>query len=68
MLNWRYRFPGESPVIWRADVQRDFDQGQSDSARASSGFRYRHSDHVLPAREVTEIERLFQEGYEALGD
>jgi hypothetical protein len=66
MLNWRYRFPEESPVIWRADVQNDFDRGQSDSARASSGFRYRNAAPVLPAREVAEIEGLFRDRYESL--
>jgi len=66
MVHWRYRFPQESPVIWRPDVQNDFDRGQSDSARASQGFNYRHTEHRLPRREVLRIERLFRERYEAI--
>jgi hypothetical protein len=66
MLQWRYRFPGESPVIWRDDVQRDFDRGQSDSARQATGFVYRRCDHRLPAAEAEAIERKFRTRYEAL--
>jgi hypothetical protein len=66
MLHWRYRFPDESPVIWREDVQRDFDRGQSDSARAATGFAYRRCEHQLPDEEVEVIERLFRARYEAL--
>lgn len=66
MLRWRYRFPGESPVIWREDVQRDFDRGQSDSARAASGFAYRRTEFELPAAETGEIERRFRARFEAL--
>jgi hypothetical protein len=54
-------------VIWRADVQNDFDRGQSDSARAASGFVYRHTDYALPRAEAREIDRLFRARYEALG-
>jgi hypothetical protein len=67
MIRWRYRFPGESPVIWREDVQNDFDRGQSDSARKAGGFVYRRTDHALPECEVDEINRLFRGRYEALG-
>jgi hypothetical protein len=66
IIHWRYRFPDESPVIWRDDVQGDFDRGQSDSARAASGFVYRRTDHELPRAEVLEIDRLFRDRYEAL--
>ena len=66
MIHWRRRFPDESPVIWRSDVQRDFDQGRSDSARAATGFEYRRTPHRLPPREVEEIERRFGGRYEAL--
>jgi hypothetical protein len=66
MIHWRCRFPDESPVIWREDVQGDFDRGQSDSARAASGFVYRHTDYALPHAEVREIERLFRARYAAL--
>lgn len=66
MLHWRYRFPEQSPVIWGEDVQRDFDRGQSDSARAAGGFTYRSTDFQLPATEVREIDRLFRARYEAL--
>jgi hypothetical protein len=66
MLHWRHRFPDESPVIWREDVQRDFDRGQSDSARAATGFAYRRCEHRLPDEEVEVIERLFRARYEAL--
>jgi hypothetical protein len=66
MLHWRHRFPDESPVIWREDVQRDFDRGQSDSARAATGFAYRRCEHQLPDEEVEVIERLFRARYEAL--
>jgi len=66
MIHWRYRFPEESPVIWRADVQGDFDRGQSDSARLANGFVYRRTEYALPDDEVTEINRLFREPYQAL--
>jgi hypothetical protein len=66
MIHWRYRFPDESPVIWRADVQADFDRGQANSARAARGFVYRRTDHALPRAEVREIDRLFRARYEAL--
>lgn len=66
MIHWRYRFPGESPVIWRDDVQRDFDRGQADSARVADGFVYRHTPHTLPAAEVAEIQRRFRTAFEAL--
>jgi hypothetical protein len=66
MIQWRHRFPDQSPVIWGADVQSDFDRGQSDSARAARGFVYRRTDHVLPAREVAAIDRLFRRRYEEL--
>lgn len=66
MLHWRYRFPDESPVIWREDVQRDFDRGQSDSARRAVGFEYRSTDYPLPRDERREIDRLFRARYEAL--
>lgn len=66
MLHWRYRFPDESPVIWREDVQRDFDRGQSDSARRAAGFEYRSTDYPLPPAERREIDRLFRARYEAL--
>ena len=68
MLRWRYRFPDESPVIWREDVQRDFDRGQSDSARSASGFAYRRCEYPLPGAEVEAIERRFRARYEALPD
>lgn len=66
MIDWRMRFPEESPVIWREDVQRDIDNGLSDSARAARGFRYRKVDHVVPARERAEIGHLFRERYAIL--
>lgn len=66
MLHWRYRFPEQSPVIWSEDVQRDFDRGQSDSARRAAGFAYRSTEYALPAAEVHEIDRLFRARYEAL--
>jgi len=66
MIHWRCRFPDESPVIWRDDVQRDFDRGLSDTARAARGFVYRRTDYVLPPIEVEEIESLFRTAYEAL--
>jgi hypothetical protein len=66
IIHWRYRFPGESPVIWREDVQRDIERGQADSARAANGYVYRHTDYELPRAEVREIDRLFRERYEAL--
>mgnify|MGYP006377271331 FL=1 len=66
MIHWRYRFPDESPVIWREDVQADFDRGQANSARAARGFVYRRTDHALPRAEVREIDRLFRARYEAL--
>jgi hypothetical protein len=66
MLHWRRRFPDESPVIWRDDVQRDFDRGQSDSARAARGFVYRRTEHVLPPSEVERIDDRFRAPYEAL--
>ena len=65
MIRWRYRFPDESPVIWREDVQADFDRGQADSARAAGGFTYRRTSFRLPAEEVREIERRFRARYEA---
>jgi len=68
MLRWRHHFPDESPVIWREDVQRDFDRGQSDSARTASGFAYRRCDYPLPKAEVETIERSFRARYEALPD
>jgi hypothetical protein len=67
MIRWRYRFPDESPVIWREDVQRDIDRGQADSARAANGYVYRHTDYALPRAEVREIDRLFRARYEAVG-
>jgi len=66
MIHWRYRFPDESPVIWRDDVQNDFDRGLSDSARAASGFTYRRTDHKLPPHEAEELENLFGAAYAAL--
>ena len=66
MLHWRFGFPGESPVIWREDVQRDFDRGQSDSARAASGFAYRKCRYRLPDDEAEVIERLVRARYAAL--
>ena len=66
IIHWRYRFPDESPVVWREDVQRDIDRGQADSARAANGYVYRHTNHELPRAEVREIDRLFRERYEAL--
>jgi hypothetical protein len=66
MIHWRYRFPDESPVIWRPDVQNDFDRGQADSARAASGFVYRRTQHSLPQAEVDQINSLFRDRYEAL--
>lgn len=47
-------------------AQRDFDRGQSDSARAAGGFVYRRTAHNLPQPEVDEINRLFRDCYEAL--
>ncbi|MEJ8568570.1 hypothetical protein [Elongatibacter sediminis] len=50
MIDWRLRFPDETPVIWRADVQADVDRGLSDSARRATGFRYRRSPQsITPA-------------------
>lgn len=66
MIDWRLRFPDESPVIWRDDVQGDFDRGQSDSARAASGFAFRRTGHTLPPREVDEVNQRFRERYEGL--
>lgn len=66
MIHWRHRFPDESPVIWRDDVQDDFDRGLSDSARAARGFSYRRTDYMLPPHEAEEIERLFRASYESL--
>lgn len=66
MVHWRYPFPDGSPVIWREDVQRDFDRGQSDSARAAEGFVYRRTAHDLPGSETGMIDRLFRPRYEAL--
>lgn len=66
MIHWRYRFPDESPVIWRDDVQRDFDRGQSDSARTARGFVYRRTSHCLPAAEVDAVNRCFRAAYEGL--
>lgn len=65
MLHWRHRFPDGSPVIWRPDVQDDFDRGQADSARSAEGFVYRRAAQRLPAREADEIDRLFRDRYEA---
>lgn len=66
MLRWRWRFPDQSPVIWREDVQADFDRGQADSARAAGGFAYRRTGFRLPPEEAREIERRFRDRYEAL--
>ena len=66
MVHWRHRFPDQSPVIWREDVQSDFDRGQSDSARAALGFVYRRTAHNLPKAEAEEVDRLFRERYAAL--
>ena len=68
MVHWRYRFPDQSPVVWRPDVQNDFDRGQSDSARVATGFVYRRTGHNLPRPEVDEINRLFRDRYAALGN
>jgi hypothetical protein len=68
MVHWRFRFPDQSPVIWRDDVQGDFDRGQSDSARAAHGFVYRRTPHTLPQAEVDQLERLFRDRYAALGE
>jgi len=68
MIHWRFHFPGESPVIWREDVQRDFDRGQSDSARAAGGFEYRRTPHSLPQQQVAIVNRLFRQRYEALSE
>ena len=67
MIRWRYGFPDESPVRWRDDVQRDFERGDSDTARSAAGFVYRRTPHKLPSKEVAEIDRLFRSRYEALG-
>lgn len=66
MIHWSRRFPDESPVIWRSDVQQDFDQGLSDTARAASGFVYRRTPHHLPPDQVAAIDRRFRARYEAL--
>jgi len=66
MIRWHYRFPDQSPVIWREDVQGDFDRGHSDSARAALGFAYRRTQHNLPRAEADEVARLFRERYAAL--
>jgi hypothetical protein len=66
MIHWRHRFPDQSPVIWREDVQSDFDRGQSDSARSASGYVYRRTDYALPRAEAREIDRLFRARYDAL--
>jgi len=66
MVRWRYRFPEQSPVIWRRDVQADFDRGQSDSARAADGFVYRRTPHTLPQGEAHQLNRLFRDRYQAL--
>jgi hypothetical protein len=68
MIHWRLRFPDESPVIWRDDVQNDFDRGQSDSARAATGFTFRRTAHTLPPSEVDEVNRRFREPYDALAE
>ena len=65
MVNWRNRFPGESAVIWREDVQADFDRGHADSARAARGFAWRRTDFTPPAGELREIERRLRARYEA---
>jgi hypothetical protein len=67
MIHWRLRFPDDSPVIWRDDVQEDFNRGQSDSARAAGGFVYRRTTHSLPQTEVDEVNGLFRDRYAALG-
>jgi hypothetical protein len=66
MINWRLRFPEQSPVIWRSDVQDDFDRGVCDSVRAASGFVYRRTDFRLPESERDCVDRLFRKSYEAL--
>ncbi len=66
MIHWRYRFPDQSPVIWRQDVQEDFDSGHADRTRTSKGFSYRRTDFVLAGHEVSEIERRFRSRYEEL--
>lgn len=66
MLHWRWSFPDQSPVIWRQDVQADFDRGQSDSARAAFGYVYRRTEHSLPPGETDRINRLFRTAYESL--
>ena len=66
MIHWRYRFPDQSPVIWRPDVQNDFDRGQADSVRHATGFTYRRTAYELPASEVDELNRMFRPCYEAL--
>lgn len=66
MLKWRDRFPEGSRVIWRPDVQRDFDQGQSDTAKRAFGFEYRQADYDLPENEVEEINTLFRARWKEL--
>lgn len=68
MVRWRYRFPEQSPVIWRQDVQADFDRGQSDSARAATGFVFRRTPHTPPQAEADQVNSLFRERYQALGE
>jgi hypothetical protein len=65
MVHWRLRFPDDSPVIWREDVQRDFERGQADRVRAAEGFVYRRTDCALPAHEEARINRLFRAAYES---
>lgn len=66
MLDWRLRFPEESPVTWRPDVQRDIERGHADSAGRAAGFVYRQTTEPAPASEIDEINRLFRAQYLAL--
>lgn len=65
MIRWRHRFPEESTVIWREDVQADFDRGQADSARAARGFIWRRTDFMPAKDDLREIEGRFRARYEA---
>lgn len=66
MLDWRLRFPEESPVIWRADVQRDIERGRAASVGRATGFVYRKTAVAAPSREIDVVNRLFRARFKSL--
>lgn len=66
MVDWTLRFPEQTPVVWRADVQADVVAGLSDSARRSTGFRYRNAPGELPGAEREVIEQAVGKRWRAV--